>query len=161
MKQFELILALSQAGYLAGQWSSPKDLRYDAMSVDFIRQALSEWVRSLHPSLVVMRDIGGGKSERFVRWEEESGDCDNIAWDFVAYLNRCMWVDSINTGTKRGNAACGLMFFFVQPGNATTGHAIVWWADHNGAIHHVDPGSKQIDHLTPEQLGTIFGGEYA
>lgn len=161
LSQFDLMCALSLGGYARGVWGLAKDAAYSTVSVEFIREALSAWLDSLPPKLLQWRDIGGGKTVRFVRWEAESGDCDNIAWDFCAFLSRCMWVDAIKTGKARGNVAAGAFYFQVRPGDVTSGHAIVWFVDHESRVHHVDPGSQQIDHLTAEQLGTIYGGDYA
>lgn len=156
--QFDLMRALSLGKYAQGVWGMAKDAEYSTISVDFVKEALQAWIESLPSELIQLRDIGGGKTMRVVRWESESGDCDNIAWDFCAFLTRCMWVDAVKTGRHRGNVAAGVFFF--RP-SETVAHAIVWFVDHEENVHHVDPGSMQIDHLTAAQLQTIFGGDYA
>lgn len=161
MTRAELITSLADAGYLAGTWGLPKDDRFQPISCDFVREALPLWVESLPVELVTTLDIGGGKTARVPRWEPESGDCDNIAADFCAYLARCVWRDAIKYGRVRGNVAAGQLFFQVDPGAPSSGHAVVWFIDHAGLAHHVDPAQLRLDHLTAEQLGTIFGGEYA
>ena len=90
MTQFELLLSLSLAGYAKGQWGMPKDASYSPISVGFVRECLPAWVDSLPDELTQVRDIGGGKTARFARWEAESGDCDTIAWDFCAFLSRLL-----------------------------------------------------------------------
>lgn len=161
MTQFEVLLALANSKYSRGTWGMPKDVSYSTISVDFIREALPAWVDSLPVELTQPVNVGGGKTVRRVRWVPESGDCDNIAWDFLAFLNRCMWRDAVVSGRAHGNVAAGEFFFQVTPGDATTGHDIVWFINHEGEVHHCDPASFQIDHLNAEQMNTIFGGEYA
>jgi hypothetical protein len=161
MTQFEVLLSLSLAGYAKGQWGMPKGQTYSAISVDFVRECLPAWLDSLPDELLQVRAVGGGKTGRFVRAEPEAGDCNIIATDFTSFLSRCMWRDAIKNRTARGNVAAGMFFFHLIPVEPTSGHAIVWFIDHEQAVHHVDPASKEIDHLTPAQLGTIFGGEYA
>ena len=161
MTQFEVLLALSLAGYAKGAWGMPKDVSYSSISVDFVREALPAWVDSLPAELIQIRAVGGGKTVGVARAESESGDCDNIASDFTTFLSRCMWRDAVKTRTPRGNVAAGSFFFWLVPGQPASGHAIVWFIDHEQRAHHVDPGSQEIDHLSADQLGTIFGGEYA
>lgn len=161
MTLVELITALFSAGYLKGTWGTPKDATYQTLSVDFVRDALTEWLSWLPSELVVVTDLGGGKTQRAPRWESESGDCDNIAYVFCAYLTVCAWLDAVKRGQRRGNVAAGTVFFRIRPGDLSSGHAIVWWVDHDGKTHHCDPATKQIDHLSAEQLGSIYGGEYA
>ena len=161
MLQFDTLLALSLAGYAKGQWGMPKGQTYSTISVDFVRACLAKWLDYLPDECVQVRDIGGGKPERFVRAVPEAGDCNIIATAFTTFLSLCMWADALKNRVPRGNVAAGGFFFHLTPGVPSSGHAVVWFIDHDQIVHHVDPASKQIDHLTPEQLGTIFGGEYA
>lgn len=159
--QLNLVESLVRAQYLRGAWGMPKDALYSPMSVEFVDEAMGAWVESLPPALIVRVPQASGKSVAYPRWEKESGDCDNLIFDLLAYLSRCMWVDAVTTGKPRGNAEAGAFYFQVEPGNPASGHAIGWFIDHAGNAHHVDPGIRKIDHLTKEQLATIYGGEYA
>ena len=162
ISQFETLLALSLAGYAKGQWGMHKGQVYSPVSVDWVRdEALPEWLNSLPAALVSLQDIGGGKTVRQVRAAPESGDCNIIGTDFIAFLSRCMWRDAVVTGNFRGNVAAGLFFFELLPGDPSSGHAVVWFIDHDQRVHHVDPATRELDHLTPAQLQTIMGGEYA
>lgn len=161
MNIVELITALHSGGYLKGTWSSAKDETYQSFSVEFIQEAMGSWLSWLPPELVTVRDVGGGKTVQVPRWETESGDCDNIAYTFCAYLTVCAWLDAVKTSRPRGNAAAGSFFFYQIPGDLSSGHAIVWWVDHSGRAHHCDPATRAIDHLSQAQLATIFGGDYA
>jgi hypothetical protein len=162
MTQFETLLALSLANYSTGQWGMPKGRLYSPVSVDWVvKEALPEWINSLPPALIQVVDVGGGKTARQVRYSPEAGDCNIIATDFVAFMSRCMWRDAVVSGAERGNLAAGLMFFELIPGDPTTGHAIVWFIDHDQNAHCIDPVTREVDHLTDAQLETIMGGEYA
>ncbi len=155
MTRFELIAALSSAGFMSGSWTLD-DLSYDAISVAFVREAHAAWLDGLPSVLRATREAGGGKSVACVRWVPESGDCDNIARDFGAYLSRCMWADAVSAGRARGNIAAGKFNFEPAPGE---GHAVNWFVDHAGTAHVFDAASEKLDHLPREQLGTIMAGE--
>lgn len=154
MTRDDLNRALLLQGY--GMQFALDDSSYDPISVEFVREAHAAWLLSLPPALLTTRHVGGGKTVRAVRWEAESGDCDNIARDFAAFLSRCMWIDAVTQKRPRGNIAAGKFNFQPTP---DTGHAINWFVDHEGTVHHFDAASEELDHLTPDQLATIFSGE--
>jgi hypothetical protein len=151
----EVTTTLIAAGLLRSEWVLD-DREYAPISVAFVREAHRAWLDSLPPALRTLREVGGGKSVPCVRWVPESGDCDNIARDFGAYLSRCMWVDAVTANRPRGNIAAGKLNFHLSPGS---GHAINWFIDHDQAAHVFDAASEQLDHLTPDQLDSIFSGE--
>lgn len=154
MTRADLQRALLLQGY--GLQFALDDAVYDPVSVEFVRAAHGAWLDSLPPPLRTTREIGGGLSVPAVRWEAEAGDCDNIARDFAAFLSRCMWAAAVAQRRPRGNIAAGKFNFQPTP---ATGHALNWFADHAGQIHHFDAATEQLDHLTAEQLATIFNGE--
>lgn len=154
MTRDELNRALLLQGY--GMQFQLDDQTYDPISVEFVRRAHQVWLDNLPAALLTTREVGGGKSVRAVRWEPESGDCDNIARDFAGFLSRCMWVDAVVAKRQRGNVAAGKFNFQPEP---NVGHAINWFLDHDGRVHHFDAATEQLDHLTRDHLCTIFAGE--
>jgi hypothetical protein len=150
----DLLRALLLHGY--GLQFQLDDETYSPISVEFVREAHAAWLESLPPALRTVREIGGGKSVPAVRWEAESGDCDNIARDFAAFLSRCMWAAAVAQRRPRGNIAAGKFNFQPTP---DTGHAVNWFVDHEGRPHHFDAATEQFDHLTRDQLATLFAGE--
>lgn len=155
MTRPELIASLASAGLFHGSWDLD-DITHDTISADFVIEAHAAWVMGLPRELVTGKDIGGGKSITAVRWLPEVFDCDNIARDFGAYLSRCMAVDAVNTGRRRGNVAAGKFNFYQAP---DSGHAVNWFVDHEGKAHCFDAASEILDGLTPAQIATIFSGE--
>jgi hypothetical protein len=154
MDRAELIDLLNAHGLFRGHWTLD-DVAYATISANFVCEAFAAWLAQLPPELIVGHDIGGGKSITAVRWETESGDCDNIARDFGAFLSRCMWVDAVRTGRPRGNIAAGKFNFTSSRGP----HAVNWFVDHDGRAHVFDAATEQLDHLTPSELATIQAGE--
>jgi hypothetical protein len=155
LKRNELILRLVAHGLFNGRWTLDDDL-YSTVSTAFILDAHVEWMRGLPPELRIMHDIGGGKTEAAAKWVVESWDCENIGKDFGTYLSRCMAVDAVVTGRPHGNIAAGTFNFHPTP---DTAHAVNWFFDHEERAHHFDSGDGHLDHLTPQQLATIYSGE--
>lgn len=155
----DVLGALMMGGIFRGQWWPMDDAEYSTVSPGFVTEAWREWVRSLPPELVEVRDIGGGKTQPVPRWIAEVFDCDNHTRDFATFLNRCMAVDAAKAGTKRGNTASGMIRLFTQPGVLASFHAAIWFIDHEQEAHTFDPATGRVDPFVEVQLKSIESGE--
>ena len=157
MTQGDVIASLQAAGLYHGAWTLD-DMQYDPVSSSFINQAWMTWVASLPPELKHYASINGTISMFCPMWIAEVYDCDNIAIDFAVYVDRCMAIDAVKNGKKRGNAAIG-RFNFLLNCNKDTAHCRNWFIDHDGRAHVFDAGNCALDTQTPEESATCFCGE--
>ena len=157
MTRNELIVALITADMYRGQWDLA-DVLYAPVSPAFVQLAHGAWLDSLPPELLDVRDIGGGKTVRCVKWVPEVYDCDNHTRSFGRFLSDCMAVDCIKTGNNRGNVAAG-NFGFARTPAPNDGHSDNWFVDYAGKAHNFDPGDESMDKLTALQIQTVFQGE--
>lgn len=160
MKQATLLLALAQAGLLRGPWQFD-DLSYETVGAEFIATAARKWVDDILPAeCTTRRDIGGGKMVAYPKWIPESGDCDNIARIFGAYLALCEWLKAARSGAPLGNLAAGLLRYVPDTAaGPSQGHAVNWFVDHAGAAHVFDAGLMDERHFSDAEKLSIFGGE--
>jgi hypothetical protein len=157
LQQSEVVFALLGGGFFRGKWELD-DNRYETISPEFVAEAWGVWVESLPPELKQQIDVGGGKTMTAPKWVEEVYDCDDIALDFGVFLDRCMAVTAVKTGTARGNSASGRFNFFLG-GDASKSHCRNWFIDHAGAVHQFDAGNCSMPVLQDAEKPTIFFGE--
>lgn len=157
MNRFDLITALAGSGMYRGAFELDDEV-YDPLSIAFVTQAWGAWVESLPPELQIQTDVGGGKTVVVPKWLPEVFDCDNLARDFGAFINRCAAVDAVKLQKPRGNVAAG-KYNFWRNGDPAQAHARVWFVDYDNNAHSFDPGDGLLDGLSLAEKLTIFGGE--
>jgi hypothetical protein len=155
MDRLDVINSLGASTLFRGWWQLD-DAEYDPISRAFIEAAHLQWVRGLPEELVVQRLSSSGVSYPIPLWRESNFDCDSIALDFGTYIGRCIAVDSLRTGKKRGAAASGRFNFIVDQRG---GHCRTWYIDYDGKAHVFDAGDGRHYDLSATEQQTISYGE--
>ncbi len=153
MTRADLTIFIIGAKWWQGRWDLD-DNTYDTVSTTFVIEAWEAWVESL-PSELRIEESRGGKMVALPRYIPEVFDCDNAAADFAVFIDRCLAVDAVKTGNKRGNTAGGVINFLR---NGTDSHARNWFLDHDGHLTSFDAGDGYMYALTDIEKASITAG---
>lgn len=148
----------------AGAFNSIQGITFSTVSRAWVESVFSAGVDALRlnaPSLVTMRDIGGGKSRAVPRYFLNGFCCRGHSLFLYAHgmTGFALQASATPGGLDHDALAFGFLHYTAQPNAENLGrngrHEILWFVDNEGVFQTFEGGDGEENELTPAELASI------
>lgn len=158
----ELKKLIGLANIPAYSWQLP-DTVYETVSELWVGENWTWWLESRAPELVQWGERAGKRVRIGPIWFPNSRDCENLAFGTTAHGMEGNAISAVKTGKPLGGLAYGFMIYIAGPArpenfNASGGHSINWFVDHDLKLRFFEPGvGKFVELNSAERNSAWFG----